>query len=57
MVCSTDGVPLRAPVEVLKERPDGSEGLISQLVTAPPLALGVFVVIAVPFSRVMFSGV
>jgi len=46
-----------APVEVLKERPLGKEGLISQLVTAPPLTLGVLVVIAVPFSRVMFSGV
>jgi len=46
-----------APVEVLKERPDGKEGLISQLVTVPPLTLGVLVVIAVPFSRVMFSGV
>ena len=46
-----------APVEVLKERPVGSAGLISQLVTAPPLTLGVLVVIAVPFVRVMFSGV
>jgi len=46
-----------APVEVLKERPDGKEGLISQLVMDPPLTLGVFVVIAVPFSRVIFSGV
>ena len=46
-----------APFEVLKERPDGKEGLISQLVTAPPLTLGVFVVIVVPFSRVIFSGV
>ena len=47
-----------APVEVLKESPVGSEGgLISQDVTAPPLTLGVLVVMAVPFSRVMFSGV
>jgi len=46
-----------APFEVLKERPDGKEGLISQLVMDPPLTLGVLVVIAVPFVRVMFSGV
>ena len=45
-----------APVEVLKERPVGRLGLISQDVTVPPLTLGVLVVIVVPFSRVMFSG-
>ena len=45
-----------APVEVLKERPDGTDGLISQEVMVPPLTLGVLVVIVVPFSRVMFSG-
>ena len=44
-----------APVEVLKERPDGTDGLISQLVTLPPPTLGVLVVMSVPFSRVMFS--
>ena len=57
VVCRTVGVPLMAPFEVLKERPDGKEGLISQLVMDPPLTLGVLVVIAVPFVRVMFSGV
>jgi len=46
-----------APVLVLNERPLGRLGLISQLVTVPPLTLGVLVVIAVPFSRVIFSGV
>ena len=51
-----DGVPLMAPVEVLKERPLGSEGLISQLVTSPPLTLGVLVVIAESFVRVMLDG-
>jgi hypothetical protein len=45
-----------APVEVLKERPDGTDGLISQEVMVPPLTLGVLVVIAVPFVRFMFSG-
>lgn len=55
VVCKTDGVPLMAPVLELNDNPDGTEGLISQLVTAPPLTVGVFVVISVPFSSVMFS--
>ena len=41
------GVPEMAPVEVLKERPLGSEGEIDHEVTVPPLALGVAVVMAV----------
>jgi len=45
-----------APVELLNAKPLGRLGLISQDVTAPPLTLGVLVVIAVPFVRVMFSG-
>ena len=57
VVCRTVGVPLIAPVLALNAKPLGRLGLISQLVTAPPLTLGVLVVIAVPFSRVMFSGV
>ena len=56
VVCSTDGVPLMAPVEVLKERPVGTEGLISHDVMVPPLTEGRFGVMAVPFVRVMFSG-
>ena len=56
MVCNTDGVPLIAPVEGSKERPDGTEGLMAHEVMVPPLTLGVLVVIAVPFVRVMFSG-
>ena len=40
------GVPEMAPVDVLKERPLGSDGEIDHEVTAPPLALGVAVVIA-----------
>ena len=40
------GVPEIAPVEVLKERPAGSDGEIDQEVTVPPLTLGVAVVMA-----------
>tara|TARA_Y100000591_G_C21255343_1_gene415601 strand:- start:342 stop:518 length:177 start_codon:yes stop_codon:yes gene_type:complete len=40
------GVPEIAPVEVLKERPAGSDGEIDQDVTVPPLTLGVAVVMA-----------
>ncbi len=35
--------------------PDGTEGLISQLVTLPPPTVAVLVVMSVPFSSVMFS--
>ena len=51
VVCRIEGVPLMAPVVELKLKPFGIEGLISQLVTLPPLMAGVVVVIAVPFSR------
>ena len=40
------GVPEIAPVDVLKERPLGSVGEIDHEVTAPPLVLGVAVVMA-----------
>ena len=40
------GVPDMAPVDVLKERPLGSDGEIDHEVTAPPLVLGVAVVMA-----------
>ena len=46
------GVPLMAPVEESRERPVGSVGETDQEVIAPPLVVGVNVVIAVPFSRV-----
>jgi len=46
------GVPLMAPVEVLKVRPLGSDGEIDHEVTVPPLALGVEVVMAESFVRV-----
>ena len=41
-----------APVVELKVKPLGIDGLISHVVTLPPLMTGVVVVIAVPFSRV-----
>ena len=55
VVCKTDGVPLMDPVLELNDSPDGTEGLISQLVTVPPPIVGVFVVMSDPFSSVMFS--
>ena len=42
------GVPLISPVDESIERPAGSVGWISQVRTAPPLAVGVSAVIAVP---------
>ena len=46
------GVPEIAPVDVENARPAGSDGEIDQAVTAPPLEVGVAVVIAVPLVRV-----
>ena len=46
------GVPEISPVEVEKERPAGTAGEIDQDVTAPPLEVGVAVVIAVSFVKV-----
>ena len=43
------------PVLELKDSPDGTEGLISQLVTLPPPTVAVLVVMSVPFSSVIFS--
>lgn len=41
-------VPESAPVEIEKERPVGTVGVIDHDVTVPPLEVGVAVVIAVP---------
>lgn len=49
---TTVGVPLIAPSEEAKERPNGSVGEIDQVVTVPPEVVGVDVVIAVPLVRV-----
>ena len=46
------GVPEMAPVEESKASPDGSEGETDQVVMAPPVALGVTVVMAVPLVSV-----
>ena len=51
VVCRIEGVPLMAPVDELNVSPLGIDGLISHVVTVPPLIAGVVVVIAVPFSR------
>lgn len=46
------GVPEMTPVEVLKESPLGSVGEMDHEVTAPPLALGVALVMAVSLVNV-----
>ena len=46
------GVPLMAPVDVLKERPVGSDGEIGRDVAAPPLLPGVIVLMAEPLVSV-----
>ena len=51
VVCKPVGEPLIAPVLELNARPFGMVGLISHVVTLPPLIAGVVVVMGVPFSR------
>ena len=46
------GVPLMAPVELENRRPAGKVGEMDHEVTAPPPALGVAAVMAVPLVRV-----
>ena len=46
------GVPLMAPVEASNDKPAGSVGETDHDVIAPPLTVGVAVVIAVPFVSV-----
>ena len=53
----TVGVPLMAPVEVSKDRPAGNDGEIDQETTAPPLEVGVAVVMAESFANVKEFGV
>ena len=45
------GFPLMAPVEESRDKPAGSDGETDQEVMAPPLVVGVNVVMAVPFSK------
>ena len=53
---TADGVPEMAPVEESSDRPAGNEGETDQVVMAPPLAVGVTVVMAVPLVRLKESG-
>ena len=54
----TVGVPEMAPVDVEKERPAGSEdGEIDHEVTAPPLEVGVTVVMVVSLVKLSELGV
>ena len=46
------GVPEIAPVEESRDKPAGSVGETEYVTTAPPVDVGVSVVIVVPFSRV-----
>jgi hypothetical protein len=50
------GVPEITPVEVLNDNPAGKDGLIAQVVTAPPVLVGVKVDIAVPTVYVFDAG-
>jgi hypothetical protein len=50
------GVPLMAPVALSSDNPDGSEGETDHEVTAPPVDVGVTVVMAVPLVRVRELG-
>ena len=50
------GVPETAPVVESMERPAGSDGETDHAVTGPPLAVGVTVVMAVPFVNVNVFG-
>ena len=50
------GVPLMAPVEESSESPAGNEGETDHDVMVPPLAVGVTVVMAVPFVKVKEFG-
>ena len=45
-----------APVEVLSDKPDGSEGETDHDVLGPPLEVGVTVVMADPLVRVKVFG-
>ena len=50
------GVPEMAPVEVLSDKPDGSEGETDHEVTGPPLEVGVTAVMADPLVKVKVFG-
>ena len=50
------GVPEISPVELSNDNPAGSDGVISQLVTIPPLDVGVAFVITLSLVRVIELG-
>lgn len=50
------GVPLIAPVDVLNERPDGSDGETDHDVAVPPDVVGVLLVMATPLVKVIELG-
>ena len=50
-VVTAVGVPLMAPVEESNDKPAGSDGETDQEVIVPPLAVGVAVVMVVPFVK------
>ena len=56
MLLRAVGVPEIAPVELSKASPVGSEGVMDQFVTVPPLEVGVSVFIAESFARVSELG-
>ena len=51
------GVPVITPVLVLNDKPAGSEGLTDQLTIAPPILIGVHVLMAVPTVYVLVDGI
>ena len=54
---SAVGVPVIAPVEVLIDKPVGSDGLMAQLTTSPPEAVGELVVITLSLVAVTAAAV
>ena len=50
------GVPEIAPVEEARDKPEGREGETDHEVTAPPVDVGVTVVMAVPLVSVSVLG-
>jgi len=50
------GVPLIAPVDVLNERPDGSDGETDHDVAVPPELVGVLLVMATSLVNVIELG-
>ena len=53
---TVEGVPLMAPAVVFNDSPAESAGVIDQDATGPPLAVGVTVLIATPFTSVIELG-